>query len=355
MLKTDTYILKKTLFILLLVISINSFTQITLKQHNFVSIGDTIIEHYKRFPKTIIDVGEPGENVVWDFSNLSATNKDTIQFVDPKKTPFAKDFPKANIALYTNNIYKVWMFMNNSDTKLTTIGSGVFVNNKKRIDNRNVTTIKYPLNYLDESLNKKEEEKIIIKTQKGNDSIKRNRISKHTTTVDSWGDIILPTGTFLSLRLKHVVSVTDYFYVKKNDSWRLLGNSKPSSSTLYQWWTDDKKTKHPVAQIVMDEAHKKPIIIKFLPAIPFSEVINENTNGKFKIYPNPATDKIFLNLNKEEIYVTIYTLQGKIIKNMKTNSLKPEIDVTSFSAGVFFIITRNKAGQVIRKAKFIKQ
>ncbi|TCI94299.1 T9SS type A sorting domain-containing protein [Tenacibaculum sp. M341] len=347
--------MKQNVWIFLLFLNFYSFSQITLKQHNFVSIGDTIIEYYTRFPKVNIDIGEAGENKTWDFSNLNTSKRDTIQFVDPKKTPFAEDFPNANIALYSNNIYEAWMFMNNSNSELKTIGSGVFVNNKKRIENRNVTTIRYPFNYLDTSNNKKEEETILLKTKKGTDSIKRKRVFKHNTTVDAWGDIILPTGTFLSLRLKHEVNVIDYFYKKRKKEWHLLGKLKGSSNILYQWWTDDKETKHPVAQVVMDESHKKPIIIKFLPAIPFSEIMGKKGNNKLIVYPNPATEKIFINLKQEtESYITIYSINGKIIRNIKTKSYKTEIAINELPVGIFFIINRNKRGVVLGKSKFIK-
>lgn len=347
--------MKQNLWIFSLFFNLCCFSQITLKQHNFVSIGDTIVEYYIRFPKVNINIGEAGENKIWDFSNLSTTQKDTIQFVDPQKTPFNEDFPDSNIALYSNNMYEAWIFMNNSKSELKTIGSGVFINNKKRIENRNVTTIRYPFNYLDTSTNKKEEETILFKTKKGIDSIKRKRVFKHNTTVDAWGDIILPTGTFVSLRLKHEVNVVDYFYQKRKNEWYLLNNSTGSSNILYQWWTDDKETKHPVAQVVMDESHKKPIIIKFIPAIPFSEIMGKKNDHQLIVYPNPATNKIFIDLKKESnSYITIYSVNGKIIRNIKTQSHKTEIDINELPVGIFFVINRNEKGIVLGKSKFIK-
>lgn len=349
----------RELLFLLLFISIKGFSQITLKQHNFVSIGDTIVEYYDKFPENKIDVGTPGENKVWDFSNLKTADKDTLRIINPKITPFYNDFPNSNMVLYSNNIHESWMFLNHSKDHLITIGVGYFIDNEKRLDYRNDTIIKFPFKYLDKTSNKTLKEKIITKSVKGLDSIKCTRVWEQNTLVDSWGDIILPTGTFLSLRIKHIINFTEYYYKKKKDEWVLLSNSETNSSTFYQWWTDDDNAKHPVAQIVMDNDHEKPIIIKFLQAKPFLEILEEEkrTNEqKLRIYPVPAKKDIFINLNKEEeTYITLYTITGQVVKNITTNLLKIMVNIEGLQVGTYFLITRNKNGQVTGKGKFIKE
>jgi len=346
----------KKYLIILCFIGTHSFSQITLEHNDFVSVGDTIVEYYERFPTSTIKLGEPGPNKVWNFSNLKATAKDTLVFVDPQETPFAEDFPNSNIALYSNNgYYDAWMFMNHSSAKLIGKGSGVFVEGKKRTTIKNEIIIAYPLKYQDSSSNTTKEDEIIEKTKQGADSIKRTRIFEHKTIVDAWGDIILPKGTFLSLRLKHVTHVTDFFYKKELDTWILFNQSKKNTGVFYQWWTQDKKIKHPVAQISMDEHQEKPIIAKFLPAKPFLEIMKSAPQQTLKIYPNPAIRNTFIDVNLKTSYISIYSFNGQLIKNIETNTSKTEINIEDFANGTYFVIVRNKEGKIIGKSKLLKK
>ncbi|WP_082422463.1 T9SS type A sorting domain-containing protein [Aquimarina longa] len=342
----------------LLFATINSYAQVTLKQHHFFSVGDTIVEYYNRLPQNPIDIGEPGENKVWDFSNLDAiaVNKQTIKFLAPKETPFYADYPDSNIVLYSNNGYETWSFMRVSTEKITNLGYGLFVNKEKRTGNYGGIDMSFPLKYLDKSSNETINERVLVKNKQGQDSIKVKTVSNHIYDIDAWGDVILPKGTFLSLRLKYTLNVTNYIYQKRADKWGLLVKPETKSTISYKWWTDDKNTKYPVVQIVMDDAHKKPIVVKYLEAIPFSEIINEVKEETIKVYPNPVKEKLFIEiLAIEETYTTIYSIQGKIVKNLKTNISKIEIDVSAFSAGIYLIINRSKAGKIIGKSKFIKK
>ena len=335
----------------------NSLAQITLMQHHFFSIGDTIVEHYNRLPQNPINIGESGENRIWDFSDLDAiaVNKNTLKFIDPKETPFAAEYPDSNIVLYSKDIYESWVFMKSSRKKISNLGYGVLANKEKRTGNLGGIDMKLPLRYLDESSNESVAHRVLFKNIKGQDSIKIKTVSKHKYKIDSWGDVILPQGTFISLRLKYTLDITNYIYQRKGDKWNLLIKPETKSTISYKWWTDNENAKYPVVQIVMDEANEKPIVVHYLEANPFSEIIEEVDEEEIKIYPNPATEKLFVEFPKsEETYTTIYSLEGKIVINKKTNLPKIEIDISHLASATYLIINRSKAGQIIGKSKFIK-
>ncbi len=332
------------------------YSQITLKHNNFVSVGDTIIEHYENFPSGDIDVGTPGPNKVWDFSNLKSIASDTLTFINPKETPFSKEFSDANIVLYTKRIYGVWMFMQHTNSGLTGLGSGVFIQGKKHIDKRQETVIKYPLKYLDSTSNKTQNHAIIARNKQGKDSIKRTTVYEHKTLVDSWGDAILPKGTFLCLRLKHAITATTYFYKKQSDKWVVSNTFKNNTSIYYQWWTNDKNTKHPIAQIVMDDNHEKPIVAKFLSASPFVEIMDTTPEVGLKLYPNPAKEHVFVDIKTKDLenYVSLYAYNGKLVKNIKTTSAKHKVNLETLANGTYFVVIRNKGGKITGKSRFIK-
>lgn len=345
--------MKKHLLILFLITS-SSYAQITVAYSDFGSIGDAIVEYYDRTPDETIQVGDPGPNKVWDFSTLKTTGKDTIAFVDPRDTPFSKDFPTSNIALYFSEFYDVWMFMKLSPSELINKGSGFIIAEEKRIDKMDEPFIKYPLRYQDVSTNTRSNNEIVEKTKKGADSIKRTRVWELETLVDAWGDIILPNGTFFSLRLKAVTSCIQYFYRKEGDHWILIQQSDKSTSTCYRWFTHDKNVKYPLAQIVMDNDHKRPIIAKFLPASPFEKMINR-TKTEIKAYPNPAREQISVDSKQQkESYINIYSFTGQLIKSIQSKQAITKIDIATISNGTYFIVVRDPEGRVLGKSKFIK-
>lgn len=348
----------KWCILVLFFVKINSFSQITLKQHNFVSVGDSIVEFYKKFPKELINVGESGENKIWDFSSFDTENTETktLKFLNPDDTPFSEEYPKANITLYSNDVYESWMFMKNSEEELKPLGSGIIVRGEKITDNYGGIVMRFPVKYLDTYSDEVVKEKVLIKNKKGQDSIKVKTVLKHLYVVDSWGDVLLPEGTFLSLRMKYTLTATNYLYQRKEDIWSLLTQPTKDTTISYKWWTDNRNAKYPVVQIVMNETNDKPIVVQYLKATPFKEIINENKDGKFKIYPNPARRKITLDLRtNNESYITIYSLEGKVVENVKTNSSKIKINVISLPVGIYFVIVRNKNGQITGKSKFIKE
>ena len=81
---------------------------------------------------------------------------------------------------------------------------------------------------------------------------------------------------------------------------------------------------------------------------------------EFKIYPNPSSDVLNLDINlieKEMISVYITDMSGRVVKsiynNFETNSLYQSINIGSFNSGVYLLNVQSKNGTSVQK--FIKQ
>lgn len=59
----------------------------------------------------------------------------------------------------------------------------------------------------------------------------------------------------------------------------------------------------------------------------------ESKEAKFTISPNPVADKIFVNVVSKS--VTIYNLNGKVVKSVSGNV--NQIDISNIEAGVYVI------------------
>jgi hypothetical protein len=79
---------------------------------------------------------------------------------------------------------------------------------------------------------------------------------------------------------------------------------------------------------------------------------------KFSLYPNPANDKLFVNLkdaSTEIYYVTIATITGRIVMMLPEPQWQNGIDISSLEAGVYTFQMMDKQTKSLSTKKFIKK
>ena len=82
-----------------------------------------------------------------------------------------------------------------------------------------------------------------------------------------------------------------------------------------------------------------------------------SSSTKFKLYPNPTNDKLFLSLNDsatEIYYITITTIEGRIVMMLPQPQWQNGIDVSSLAAGTYLLKMMDKETKSITTKKFIK-
>jgi hypothetical protein len=81
--------------------------------------------------------------------------------------------------------------------------------------------------------------------------------------------------------------------------------------------------------------------------------INTNNNLSVLLYPNPAKNKVTLDINgnKEKAEIFIYDLQGRVIKKMLLSQGQEEInfDVSNFSKGVYNVRIVSSDNNITKK------
>lgn len=72
-------------------------------------------------------------------------------------------------------------------------------------------------------------------------------------------------------------------------------------------------------------------------------VYNRNHENNIKIYPNPADDLLKIEMHKElkNCIVNIYEITGKLVFELEMNNSESEIELTSLSSGIYFILILN--------------
>ena len=87
--------------------------------------------------------------------------------------------------------------------------------------------------------------------------------------------------------------------------------------------------------------------------------VNDNeTNTSFNLFPNPANERLFVNLkdaSTEIYYVTIATITGRIVMMLPQPEWQNGIDISSLEAGVYTFQMMDKHTKSITTKKFIKK
>ena len=84
---------------------------------------------------------------------------------------------------------------------------------------------------------------------------------------------------------------------------------------------------------------------------------NNNTNGEdfdFDISPNPANSEISLSINNNNKFISgsIFNNLGQEILKFEINTNFHKIDLTKFSAGIYYAMLQNEKKKIIKK--FVK-
>lgn len=75
--------------------------------------------------------------------------------------------------------------------------------------------------------------------------------------------------------------------------------------------------------------------------------VNEVENQQFAIFPNPATDVLKINNLSDNQHVTIYSIDGKMVKKF-TMSAEAEINISDLQPGLYIIGVGNEFSKFIK-------
>ncbi len=91
-------------------------------------------------------------------------------------------------------------------------------------------------------------------------------------------------------------------------------------------------------------------ICVFNPLVAGVKMYPEPTNEDGVIlFPNPASEEVFINSESTIENVSIYTLAGKLVFSKAYNKSNTSISVGSFAEGAYLVVTKNANGLAIRK------
>ena len=82
------------------------------------------------------------------------------------------------------------------------------------------------------------------------------------------------------------------------------------------------------------------------PILSMNQIVSNipNKNNIFRVYPNPAKDNFFVESSANSNLISLYTLNGILIRKFKSNLNRTQIDVDDLAGGVYILEISNDSG-----------
>lgn len=340
----------KTVFLLALtILSLSSSAQLTITNNDMPSVNDI----YHISITANLQGNNPaltGTNFLWDYSQLQASIQRSDTFVAVSSTPFAYQYYFNNIFLYPNhkadyaikgndinfqvvNITDVYDFYKNSSNKYANVGFGSNINGVPSSTRREPIDEEYlfPLNYNDNKISFSNFS-ISLPSSDG-----YGQQQRRIDTVDGWGTVITPLGTYNCIRVKSIVDINDSIYMSQFGITIVAGRPQKIE---YKWLAANSGV--PVLKIAVDSVSTQ---IEYQDNLMVG--INDNVLPiyQLKVFPNPAKESIvidFQSLKKEQITINLKDINGKFIKEVYSGDIEKGnnhilLSLTEFSNGLYFL------------------
>ena len=212
----------------------------------------------------------------------------------------------------------------------------------------------FPVNYGDDYTQTYFTDITIASPDPAADSIRmKNTIEDHTT-VDAYGSLTTPLGTFDALRSKEIQISYDTVWAMLFGNW-LAVSAEVDTSISYSWWTNDVSVGFMLFSINMDGVTGNVSDISYLlnsiQGIHSTEITNAN------VYPNPASNMVNFAFNKViSGQMNIYNQAGQLVKQAElSGEANHRFSVALFPAGVYVYKVLGKTNTILYQGKFIKQ
>lgn len=339
--------MKKIYFSAFLLMAVCSLTaQPVLTNSMNFDFGDTYrIDTYNE--TTIVDPGNSGANINWDFTQISGTVIQGVNAlcVNPSTTPFADsaiisqantctrnaDYPNAGAFMYYTN--------GNSSEEAIAMGYSDVGNNSFATYLNPQTFLEFPFTY--GNVFNDTYEVLMYHIDMGYHYMRDSVIV--TAEADAYGTIHTEYGTFQNvLRIKR--TSTEYFWYKYAPEmpWSFNGIF---ISTEYEWYSPNIKV--PLFSISIEDGVPGNMV-KYLADYNSPTSVATTTISDINLYPIPANKTIHFSspLNHKIYSCAIYSLSGDLISNESLN--QNSMDISHIPSGLYIIELQSSDG-IMRK------
>lgn len=238
--------MKKT-FTLALVLSFfsSAFSQISLLLSDMPSATQTQRIAIDTFPLPAVNFGNKGANQTYDFSNLTLFKYDTIEYRTPTSGQ-TTICPNADVATTLDGVNFILTNNDPGNNKLTLEGfQGLISGNVLGAEySTKPDLIRFPATYQTNFAGTGYLQKSVQGIQVGQPLATTVELTINTSaysdTIDGWGTVKTPLGTYDCLRKKRIETTTTTIRALIFGNWSVISNST-STTTRYSYLTKEAK------------------------------------------------------------------------------------------------------------------
>jgi len=349
--------MKKLITLLALsIVTVYSFGQITISNADMPAVNDTF-----RLSITLdaqgLDPLLTGTNFSWDFSTLVPDSQRVDTFYTVSSTPFGYQIFFNNIFLHPNyvanyaingpeinipqspvTVTEVINYIKNSSSGYENLGFGANINGIPSSTQNNPIDVEYvfPMDYNDNHISLSEFEISVPGVGFLGEDLER------IDTVDGWGTLTLPNGTYNVLRVKSILHKVDTIYLAQPFPFGIV---VPRPEEIeYKWLAAG--TGIPVLKMISNAGVVAQIEYQddFLVVTEVKEV---NKINNVTVFPNPTKHHLVIDFKSAisgNLTINLKDVLGKnvgvIYQNFSpkgTNKLLINLAQHSIKPGIYFV------------------
>jgi hypothetical protein len=345
-----------------------SFAQITLTENDFASPDDTV--RFSQTNQTSTDYSIAGAANIWDFSSLTANSQILREYTSIGFSPVQLTF-----GLFAPQDYQASYFIPETALDFSQLSGFLPVTlsdarSYQKSTNDSITKVGYSIKvsgvdvaFKSDTIETKYKFPMDFQqvfSTKGYTFIDLSpatdlKVKQHrnvTSTIDGYGQVILPIGTYEVLRLKREINEIDSVYQSFFGAPSWFG-APPIQTTEYEWIGQNKKDV--LLKIVVNSANG----VDQIQTIEYQDIylgldaslIDKNLEAS--VFPNPTMNSFQIHSNSILKNIHLFDATGTILETTTNlNSQKSSFDLEPYSPGIYFVKLESKSGfKTIRVTK----
>jgi len=298
----------------------------------------------------VIPAGGTGQS--WNFSGLQYDYIDTSGFANAAGTPYAGNFPTANLAAH-NSATDEWSYFTNSSTGFYI--NGFVSNTAPFIISPPQMYIPVPFSYGDMHTNISRVEIDTFIAPFATKIILNFQSDFHA---DGSGSLITPTGTYPStLRIKQTILETDSILVDVSMTGNYVyASGRITQTSNYRWYTHGAVANY-ILGLNADSLGISSTGSDYLMQWAMLGINDLTSSPALKVYPDPATENVTISSSTSPINsFEVYNIIGKKVQhneNISSAQAELKLDVSNWIPGIYFYIIQT--GSTTVQGKFSVQ
>lgn len=328
--------------------------QITITQSDFSNLnGVSVIQILDTTNLSAISPGNAGANQTWNLSAIGNDSQDTLMFQNAAGVGCYNSFPNSTYAMQIPG-FEGYVYIAMSSTSLDMLGMcGVFMPPDITIApfTPGYKKITFPATM---NTSFSGTTKQILQFGLDNPPPDSGRIVSsisYTTTVDGWGNVTTPIGTYNSLRVKNIETKVDSMFMNIAGNWAFAGLPPTTTvKTTYEWWV---KNNFPVATLEMNAAGQ---VTDASYSVISSSGTDEPTSSipTSYIYPNPASSSfVVINSHPAARTFLLVNLLGQTVLEAPIADPVMQFSPLTMTKGMYLSIIRDAKGETLSTGKLV--